>query len=215
MSTNPSNTDPAYAEPLSTDPTGQDPGATDPTADVKAQLQSAIFEVTRDAEGKSLGDILELLRSAFARRGVEAPPNTWLESVASAAFYGEPYIIDLPAALAAEGAVPAPSEDVRRQLASRRQLRQETLPPGIFPAPADWDIHGDDVALAGADPGGRGHSRAVTRRARGQGAALTVAALVAAAVVVVLATRASTRHPDTKPGSSDPSTTRNGSNGQN
>ena len=155
MSTNPSNTDPAYAEPLSTDPTGQDPGATDPTADVKAQLQSAIFEVTRDAEGKSLGNILELLRSAFARRGVEAPPNTWLESVASAAFYGEPYIIDLPAALAAEGAVPAPSEDVRRQLASRRQLRQETLPPGIFPAPADWDIHGD-----GRRPRWRGPGRA-------------------------------------------------------
>lgn len=96
MNTSPDSTNPADTRPLDPDPTGQDPSATDPTAKGKMLLQSVIFEVTREAGGRSLPEIRDMLQAGFARRGVEAPTNIWLDSVASAAFYGEPYIIDLP-----------------------------------------------------------------------------------------------------------------------
>lgn len=153
MTTNPTSTNPAPAgagdpRPLTVDPTGQDPGATDPAAAEKVRLQVAIFEVTKESGGKSQQQIRDMLLSAFARHGVQSPPGTWLDSVASAAFYGEPYIIDIPAALAAEGTVPAPNEDVRERLASRRRLRKEKLPPGILPAPTDWDVPDNQVTHA-------------------------------------------------------------------
>ncbi len=105
MTTDPSKAGAENAEPLTVDPTGQDPTVKDPAADVKLQLQLAIFEASKDSEGKSLAEILESLRSAFAARGVAEPPATWLESVASSAFYGEPYVIDFPTAVAADSAV--------------------------------------------------------------------------------------------------------------
>ena len=183
MSFNPGKAGPANPEPLNPDPTGQDPSASDPGADAKLQLQLAIFDVTKDAQGKSLEEILESLRSAFAAHGVEAPPNTWLESVASSAFYGEPYIIDFPAAIAADAAVAAPNQNVRQRLAYRRQLRQEKLPAGTFPPPAAWDVPANEVTR----PGTAG--RSVTVSPTTSGARLVLASL-GAAMAVLFAIRA-------------------------
>lgn len=166
------------------DPVEQDPSAKDPAADEKVQLQLAIFEVTQDARGKSLGEIRQMLLAAFSRRGVEPPTGIWLDSVASAAFYGEPYIVDLPAALAADGVVPAPNEKVRSRLASRRRLRQQRLPAGIFPSPAEWDVTDNEVTGSSPDRAERGFPGAGAWREGGP-AALAAAVLIAAAVVAV------------------------------
>ncbi|MGO4230100.1 hypothetical protein AB4Y72_14645 [Arthrobacter sp. YAF34] len=195
MSPDPRNADSPKTGPLNMDPVEQDPSAKDPAADEKVQLQLAIFEVTPDARGKSLGEIRQMLLAAFSRRGVEPPPDTWLDSVASAASYGEPYIIDLPAALAADGEVPAPNEEVRRGLASRRRLRQQRLPAGIFPSPAEWEVTDKEVAGGAPSQAVRGHPRALTWRIGGAGTALAGAALlIAAAVLAVRAVSAVRRH---------------------
>lgn len=154
MSTSHGNVNPANAKPLDPDPTGQDPSAKDPTAKEKMLLQSAIFEVTRESDGRSLPEIRDMLRSEFSRRGVEAPTSMWLDAVASAAFYGEPYIIDLPAALAADAAVAAPNPEVRGRLEARRELRQEKLPAGTFPPAAAWELDDSEVTgrTSGQDP---------------------------------------------------------------
>ena len=146
MSTSPGSVNPD-AEPLDPDPTGQDPSAKDPTAQEKMLLQAAIFEVTRQVDGKSLPGIKEMLQSEFARRGVQAPTPMWLDAVASAAFHGESYIIDFPAALAAEGAAPAPDQALRERLAVRRGLREEKLPAGIFPPASAWELDDNDVTV--------------------------------------------------------------------
>lgn len=188
MSSNPGSTNHAGAEPLDADPSGQDPAATDPGADGKVQLQLAIFDVTRNAKGKAQDEIREMLRSEFARRGIESPPATWLDSVASSAFYGEPYIVDLPSAVAADAVVPAPAEDVREGLASRRRLRQEKLPAGILPAQSEWNVPANEVT------GGSTPAAPLKPRAGWPGGAiLALAALAAAAVVAVAAARASRR----------------------
>jgi len=190
MSFDPGKARRANPEPLNPDPTGQDPSASDPGADAKLQLQQAIFEVTRDAQGRSLEDILESLRSAFADHGVEAPPNTWLESVASSAFYGEPYIIDFPAAIAADDAVSAPNEGVRDRLAFRRQLRQEKLPAGTFPSPADWEVPANEIAHSGTG----GHPATVSRTTSGARRLLAgIGVAMAVLVVTIRAARASSR----------------------
>ncbi|MHC6592258.1 hypothetical protein [Arthrobacter sp. C152] len=160
---------------------GSTSGSTDQVMDEKVRLQLAIFEVTRDAGGRGLGEIREMLLAAFARHGVEPPPGTWVESVASSAFYGEPYIVDLSAAVAADAITPAPDGEVRERLASRRRLQQEKLPPGIFPSPAEWNIPGGTA---------RGSTRTLSLTRREAGMVLAVAALVAAAVVAVVAARA-------------------------
>lgn len=159
MSTSPGNANPP-AQALNRDPTGQDPGAKDTTADEKALLQAAIFEVTRKADGSSLPGIKDRLQTEFARRGVQAPTPMWLDAVASAAFHGEPYIIDLPAALAAEAAVPAPNQEIRERLAARRELREEQLPPGIFPPASAWELDDNDVTREDPETG-RQDSRTV------------------------------------------------------
>ena len=164
---------------------GSTSGSRDRAWDDKVRLQLAIFEVTGDAGGKSLGEIRELLLAAFARQGVEPPPGTWVESVASSAFYGEPYIVDLSAAVAADAIVPAPNEELRERLASRRKLQQEELPAGIFPSRAEWNIPGS------APTGGSSRTLSLTRREGGM--ALAVAALVATAVVAFVAARVSRR----------------------
>jgi hypothetical protein len=184
MSSDPGSTNQANGEPLGADPSGQDPAAVDPGEDSKVQLQLAIFDVTRNAKGKNQDEIRDMLRTEFSRRGIASPPATWLDSVASSAYYGEPYIVDLPAAVAADALVPAPTEDVRQGLASRRRLRQEKLPPGIFPAPAEWNIPANEVT--------GGSARTVSLPGRKGAAALALAALAAAAVVAVVAIRAGT-----------------------
>jgi hypothetical protein len=195
MSPDPRNADSPNTGPTSIDPVEQDPSAKDPAADEKEQLQLAIFEVTPDARGKSLGEIRQMLLAAFSRRGVQPPPDTWLDSVASAAFYGEPYIIDLPAALAADGAVPAPNEEVRRRLDSRRRLRQQRLPAGIFPSPAEWDVTDNEVTDGSPGQAAQGRPGAVTWRVGGTGTALAGAALlIGGAVLAIRAVSALRRH---------------------
>ncbi|MBX7445075.1 MULTISPECIES: hypothetical protein [unclassified Arthrobacter] len=184
MSSTAGSTDPASAVPAHLSSDGLDPSAKDHAFDEKLRLQLAIFEVTRDAGGKGLSEIREMLLAAFARHGVEPPPGTWVESVASSAFYGEPYIVDFPAAVAADEMVPAPNDEVRERLASQRQLQQEKLPAGIFPSRADWNIPGNEVS--------RGSTRTLSLTRQEGGTVLVVAALVAAAVVAVVAVRAGT-----------------------
>ncbi|KRE92000.1 hypothetical protein [Arthrobacter sp. Soil764] len=184
MSSNPGTRNQAGREPLDVDPTGEDPSAKDPMADEKVQLQLAIFEVTREAEGKSLDEIREMLLAAFSRHGVEPPPGTWVESVASSAYYGEPYLVDLSAAVAADAVVPAPNDEVRERLASARELQQEQLPAGIFPAPDEWNIP------AGESAGGSTRTASLTSLTRWEGGAvLALAALAVAAVLAVVAVR--------------------------
>ena len=136
MKTDPSKSGAVNAEPLKGDPAGKDPTVQVPAADVKLQLQLAIFEASKGSKGKSHAEILERLRSALAARGVAEPPPTWLESVASSAFYGKPYLIDFPTAIAADSAVPAPNQEVRiaSQAAAsfgRKSFRPESSPPGM------------------------------------------------------------------------------------
>lgn len=190
MSTSPSSVNPSDATPLDPDPTGQDPSAQDPAAKQKMLLQSAIFEVTREAAGKSLSDISDMLQQEFSRRGVEAPTSIWLDSVASAAFYGEPYIIDYPAALAAEAAVNAPNPEVRERLASRRELRNEKLPAGTFPPASDWVLDGSEVTgqMEVAGPGPR--SRALVGSTHGVQRMLAAVAVGTAILLVTAAIRA-------------------------
>ncbi|WP_285247676.1 MULTISPECIES: hypothetical protein [unclassified Pseudarthrobacter] len=207
MTSNPDKAGRANPEPLNPDPTGQDPSATDPGVDAKLQLQLAIFGVTKDAQGKSLQEILQRLRSAFADHGVQTPPGTWLESVASSAFYGEPYIIDLPAALAADSTLPAPSTDVRRRLAIRRRLRQEKLPAGTFPSPAAWDVPANEIT----HPGRSGHIHPVTISRTARGTRMVLAA-VGAVMAVLMAIRA-VRGPKTHPSAAAPNTRRCGPEG--
>lgn len=165
MSTSPASADPSKAKPLDPDPAGRDPSAEDPGGRQKALLQSVIFEVARGAEGRSLADIRDMLQSGFARAGVVAPTNAWLDSVASAAFYGEPYIIDLPAALSADAAVTAPNPEMRERLAARRELRQEKLPAGTFPAPSDWELDDREVTGRTSGPGPDAPDRLESTRA--------------------------------------------------
>ncbi|MFS0717286.1 hypothetical protein ABC337_13010 [Arthrobacter sp. 1P04PC] len=169
------------------DPTGQDPAATDPDAEAKLQLQLAIFEVSKDSKGRSLDEIITRLRAAFADHGVDEPPFTWLESVASSAYYGEPYIIDFPTALAADDVVAAPNEQVRERLEKRRELREEKLPPGILPSASDWNI--PEAAGRSATAG----ANAFTPPASKNTVLLAVAGAVVAAAVVALSLRASRR----------------------
>jgi hypothetical protein len=152
MSTTPDSVNPADARPLDPDPTGQDPSAQDPGAKEKMLLQSVIFEVTREAKGRSMPEIRDMLQAGFSRSGVTAPTNTWLEAVASTAFYGESYIIDIPAALAADTAVAAPNPEVRERLASRRELRNEKLPAGTFPPASDWELDDNEITGKTSEP---------------------------------------------------------------
>lgn len=196
MSFNPGKAGPVKPEPLKPDPTGQDPSASDPGADAKLQLQLAIFEVTRDAQGKSLEEILASLRAAFAAHGVDAPPNAWLESMASSAFYGEPYIIDFPAAIAADDAVPAPNKNARERLAYRRELRQEKLPAGTFPSPAEWEVPAS--AITHPRRSGHVHTVAVSRTPSGTRTVLVAVAAVMAVLIVIRAVRRP-KHSPTRP----------------
>ncbi|WP_426763792.1 hypothetical protein ACP3TD_14950 [Pseudarthrobacter sp. 1G09] len=173
--------------------TNATPGTNEPEEDSHVQLQLAIFDVTRDAEGNDLEEIKARLQAEFARRGVQSPPATWLDSVASAAFYGKPYIVDLPSALAADDAVPAPTEGVREQLELRRELRNEKLPPGILPAASEWKLSPDEVTTAEPAPSPGGRPAHGTEGNAAGFRPLLVAAALAAAVVLAFAAARSTR----------------------
>lgn len=166
MSSSHGNVNPANVKPLDPDPAGRDPSAEDPGGRQKALLQSVIFEVARETEGRSLADIRDMLQSGFARAGVAAPTNAWLDSVASAAFYGEPYIIDLPAALAADAAVAAPTAGLRERLATRRELRKEKLPAGIFPPASAWELADSEVTTRAPGPAREPDNRTPARPGR-------------------------------------------------
>lgn len=152
MTINPRSTQPIARDAQSEEPLHPDSSAAvnDPGADVRVQLQTAIFEVSKNSKGQSLDVILEKLRSAFAAHGVQEPPATWLEAVASSAFYGEPYIIDFPSAIAADDVVPAPKEDVRERIASRRELHSEELPG---PASVDRGVSAEKTSGGSAPVG--------------------------------------------------------------
>ncbi|MDQ0663362.1 hypothetical protein QFZ35_001860 [Arthrobacter ulcerisalmonis] len=193
MSTNPDSTSPAPEERANLDPGLPDPTAGNYMADEKVRLQLAIFDVTREADGRSLGEIREMLTAAFARHGVETPPATWVESVASSAFYGEPYIVDLEAAVTADAIVPAPNEDVRERLASHRQLQQKELPPGIFPAPSEWELSPGEVTTTAQGPARRGAFRALAASAGTSRQLLAAAGLAAAVLAALVVMRVSHR----------------------
>lgn len=116
------------------------------------QRQLAIFEVAKDARGKSMDEIKEMLRAAFSRHRVSGQPGTWLDGVASEASYGEPYIVDMPSALAADSIMPAPDPQVQQTLAGRRKLRQSEEPPAK-----------SDRAFEAAAPSGGGTASAGAR----------------------------------------------------
>ncbi|WP_400158670.1 hypothetical protein [Arthrobacter sp. BPSS-3] len=187
MNPDPSKSADVNAKLPAEDPTGQDPAATDPDAEAKLQLQLAIFEVSKDSKGRSLDEIITRLRAAFADHGVDEPPFTWLESVASSAYYGEPYIIDFPTALAADDAVSAPNEQVRERLETRRELREEKLPPGIFPSASDWNV--PEVARRGL----KAPAKASATAPRTSILVAIVGCVVVAAAAAVLTARASRR----------------------
>lgn len=182
----------------SQDPVVLDPDAQDPDAEEKLRLQLAIFDVSRDAGGRGLEEIRDMLLSAFAARGVAAPPATWVESVASSAFYGEPYIIDYPTAIAADDLEPAPNPDVRERLAARRELREVQLPPGIFPSQEEWNIPANEVTTADQGRGGRGAFQALMAPggpSRQLLAAVGLAGVVLAALAIIQLSRRTSRLP--------------------
>jgi hypothetical protein len=94
------------------------------------QRQMAIFEVARRARGKSLPEIRQMLRDAFARRRLPNPPGTWTEAVASEAASGRPYIVDLPAAVAVEGTQPGSEPRVQETPALRSLRKTEGFTAG-------------------------------------------------------------------------------------
>lgn len=95
----------------------------DPLERRDVQLQLAIFEVVRAARGKSPAEIRQMLRSAFARRRLSNPPGPWMDAATSEAFYGKPYIVDLPAAAAATNAMDAHDRQVGQEPGSQRADR--------------------------------------------------------------------------------------------
>jgi hypothetical protein len=92
------------------------------------QRQLAIFDVVRRAPGKTLAEIKAMLAKAFAERGLPRQPAVWLDAVASEAAYGKSYIVDLPAAVAADSITSAPDPNVESILRKRRSLRAESSP---------------------------------------------------------------------------------------
>lgn len=188
MSTSPDNVNPANPKPLDPDPTGQDPSAQDPGAEGKMKLQSVIFEVARRSEGRSLPKIRDMLQSGFSHRGVEAPTNAWLDAVASAAFYGEPYIVDLPAALAADAVVTAPNPEMRERLAARRELRNQKLPSGTFPPASAWELDDSEVTGRTSVPGP--DARTLLKRTRSVRRILAVVAASTAFLLGIMVLRA-------------------------
>ncbi len=101
-----------------------------PANSENVQRQLAIFDVVRRAPGKTLSEVKAMLTEAFADRGLPRQPGPWLDAVASEASAGKPYIVDLPAAVAADSITAAPDRLVRATLGERRLLRQASAGAG-------------------------------------------------------------------------------------
>ncbi|WP_262103544.1 hypothetical protein [Arthrobacter sp. Marseille-P9274] len=157
------------------------------------QRQLAIFEVARRARGKSLPEIRQMLRDAFARRRLPNPPGTWTEAVASEAASGRPYIVDLPAAVAVEGAVPAAEPGLQETPALRSLRKTEGFTAGSEDRPAgavqpsrrsgSRVARGDARRAGGSDAGRAGGSEA----ARADRSLAAVRTVVVAAIALTLA----------------------------
>jgi hypothetical protein len=91
------------------------------------QRQLAIFDVVKRAPGKSLSEIKAMLSKAFAERGLTRQPRPWLDAVASDAALGKTYIVDLPAAVAADSIETVPDPHLEAALRERRTLRSESI----------------------------------------------------------------------------------------
>lgn len=147
------------------------------------QRQLALFEVARQARGKDMAEIRGMISSAFARRQLPNPPGPWLDAAATEAHYGEPYIVDLPAAVAVDELLPVSDPNLEATLSSRRRVRQaEGLPTGLTQKPraAAPSTAPADTTEAGAVPPGLVTVRAIVAGAIG----LT---LVLAAVEIIRA----------------------------
>jgi hypothetical protein len=57
-----------------------------------AQRQEIIAETVRTHAGAPVKDIIEVLRERMTARGLPAPPDRWLEAVASDASDGRTYV---------------------------------------------------------------------------------------------------------------------------
>lgn len=88
------------------------------------QRQLAIFDVVKRAPGKTLSEVKAMLTKAFTERGLSRQPEPWLDAVAAEASYGKPYLVDLPAAVAADSITAAPDRLVEVALGERRVLRE-------------------------------------------------------------------------------------------
>ncbi|MGO4493357.1 hypothetical protein AB4Y86_14870 [Arthrobacter sp. 2YAF22_2] len=114
------------------------------------QRQLAIFDVVKQAPGKSLSEIKAMLSKAFAERGLSRQPGPWLDAVASDAAFGKTYIVDLPAAVAADSIETVPDQHLEAALQERRILRSESITEaqkyeGLPPA-GDQDQSGGKAA---------------------------------------------------------------------
>jgi hypothetical protein len=85
------------------------------------QRQLAIFDVVKRAPGKTLSEVKAMLTT---ERGLSRQPEPWLDAVAAEASYGKPYLVDLPAAVAADSITAAPDRLVEVALGERRVLRE-------------------------------------------------------------------------------------------
>ncbi|MFD1212158.1 hypothetical protein ACFQ36_08895, partial [Arthrobacter sp. GCM10027362] len=83
--------------------------------------QLAIVKVARRARGRDIEEIKAMLREEFSRLGLPQQPGTWLEAVASEAWYGKPYVIDLGALEAATALVETSGQPVEQVLAGQAE----------------------------------------------------------------------------------------------
>lgn len=148
------------------------------------QRQLAIFDVVKRAPGKSLSEIKGMLAKAFAERGLTRQPGPWLDAVASDASLGKTYIVDLPAAVAADSIETVPDPKLEAALSERRILRSESITGGQ---------ESDTAMQTGKDGPTNGEAAHLVRRAdnsrRRQLALFAGAsALVLAAVAVAVGT---------------------------
>lgn len=160
------------------------------------QRQLAIFDVARRARGKDMTEIRQMLRDAFARRRLPPQPGPWMDAAASEASYGEPYIVSLPAAVAANAAMDAPDPQVQETLTWRRRLRKAEDSAGDRErAPAAVQRSGEPFGYS-ADPVGATGTGTGLRRIRiivAASIALTLAVAAAQVIRALIGTRPAAR----------------------
>jgi hypothetical protein len=144
---------------------------TEPVQPGNVQRQLAIFNIVKRAQGRSMAEIQQMLRDAFARRRLSIPSGTWLDAVATEASYGKPYLVDLPSAVAADNIMAAPDPQVEEDLQLRRRLRASETSPSQRPG-----------RTGNAAP--RSRVAAATRRLNNATARRTVATAVTLALAI-------------------------------